>query len=225
MKQKSRKIYRVGGRKKLFRLLIPVMLATVLTLIVPRAVAEVKPAYALVNCRLIPVSSQAIDRGVILVRDGLIEALGPADKVIVPDDAEVIEASGLSVYPGLISAHTNLFLEIKEQEQSQTPADLTSAFTQPSEPQEFPELQIFKEIKPKKQTVESWHQVGITTVVVVPSRGIFQGQSVVLNLNGDQASPMVLKQPWALHLNFTTESGRIYLESDGNRGFHPAKIL
>lgn len=213
MKQELRKIYRSGRKKTRSPFLIPLMLGIALSLLVPAAAAQVKPAYALVNCRLVPVSSPPIEKGTIIVRDGLIEALGSADKITVPADAEVIEAGGLTVYPGLISAHTNLFLEVKEQEQPQTAEDFLSAYTQPSSPQQFPELQVFKEIKPKKQTVEAWHKIGVTTVVVAPSRGIFQGQSVVLNLNSDQTNSMVIKQPWALHINFTTERGGIYPSS------------
>lgn len=213
MKQKLQKQHQPWRQKKWLLPLILLMLGASLVLTVPAAAAEVKPVYALVNCRLVPVSSPTIEKGTIIVRDGLIEALGPADKITVPADAEVIEAGGLTVYPGLISAHTNLFLETKEQEQPQTAEDFLSAYIQPSSPQEFPELQVFKEIKPKKQTVEAWHRAGVTTVVVAPSRGIFQGQSVVLNLNGDQASSMVLKQPWALHVNFTTERGGVYPSS------------
>ncbi|NPV84253.1 MAG: amidohydrolase family protein [Candidatus Aminicenantes bacterium] len=213
MRQEPRKQHQPGQTKKWLSLLILLMPAVALALIIPAAAADVKPAYALVNCRLVPVSSPPIEKGAIIIRDGLIEALGPADKITVPADAEVIEAGGLTVYPGLISAHTNLFLEIKEQEQPQTAEDFLGAYAQAATPQEFPELQVFKEIKPKKQTVEAWHRVGITTVVVAPSRGLFQGQSVVLNLNSDQPNSMVLKQPWALHVNFTTERGGIYPSS------------
>lgn len=213
MKQEPRKPHLPCRKKKWLPFLILLMLAIVLALTVPEAAAEVKPVYALVNCRLVPVSSPPIEKGTIIVRDGLIEALGPADKITVPADAEVIEAGGLTVYPGLISAHTKLFLEAKEQEQPQTAEDFLGAYTQAATPQEFPELQVFKEIKPKKQTVEAWHRVGVTTVAVAPSRGIFQGQSVVLNLNGDQPNTMVLKQPWALHVNFTTERGGVYPSS------------
>ncbi len=213
MKKESRRPCLSGQRKKWLLLLIPLMLAGVLNSLAALAVAEVKPAYALVNCRLVPVSSPPIEKGTIIVRDGLIEALGPADRIKLPPDAEVIEAAGLTVYPGLISAHTNLFLEVKEQEQPQTTEDFLGTYTQAATPQQFPELQVFKEIKPKKQTVESWHRVGVTAVVVAPNRGIFQGQSVVLNLNGDRANQMVLKQPWALHINFTTERGGIYPSS------------
>ena len=169
--------------------------------------AEVKPAYALVNCRIFPVAQPVIEKGTIVIRDGLIEAVGPAGKIQIPEDAELIEASGLNAYPGLISAHTNLFLETKEQSQTATPEEYLEALSQPAEPKEFPWLQIVEKIKPKKQTVEAYHRAGITTVVVAPHEGIFQGQSVVLNLNSDQVSKMVLAQPWALHINFTTERG------------------
>ncbi|MDD8019968.1 MAG: amidohydrolase family protein [Acidobacteriota bacterium] len=167
----------------------------------------VKPAYALVNCRIFPVAQPVIKKGTIVVRDGLIEAVGPTASIQIPDDAEIIEASGLTAYPGLISAHTNLFFETKEQAQPATPEDYLAAYSQPAEPKEFPWLQIIEKLKPKKQTVEAYHRTGVTTVVVAPNEGIFQGQSVVLNLNGDQINEMVLLQPWALNINFTTERG------------------
>lgn len=202
------KLHKQGfNRMILVVLLLAVILSFVSGLRATPASDEVKPAYALVNCRIYTMSGQPIEKGTIVIRDGLIEAVGPVEKITVPPDAEVIEASGLNAYPGLISAHTNLFLEVKEQTQPPSPEEFLAAYTQPSEPQEFPDLLIFKEIKPKKQTIESYHKAGFTTVVVVPNRGIFQGQSVVLNLSSENPNQMVLKQPWALHINFTTERG------------------
>jgi hypothetical protein len=64
-----------------------------------------------------------------------------------------------------------------------------------------------KLLKPKKTAVADLHRVGITTVLVAPERGIYAGQSVLLNVNGDKAEPMVIKSPVALHVNFTTASG------------------
>ncbi|MDI6845027.1 MAG: amidohydrolase family protein [Candidatus Saccharicenans sp.] len=206
MKKRERKLIFLEGWKALAGLTL-ILAAISLPGVELAASPEVKPTYALVNCRIFPVSGPAIEKGTIVVRDGLIEAIGPAGKIKIPEDAEVIEASGLTAYPGLISAHTNLFLEVKQQEQPQTPAEFLSALSQPSEPQQFPDFLVLKELKPKKQTIESWHKTGFTTVVVAPSRGIFQGQSVILNLNGEQLNQMVIRQPWALHINFTTERG------------------
>ena len=74
--------------------------------------ARVQPTYAIVNCKIYAVSGPPIEKGTIIVRDGLIKAVGPADKVAVPEDAEVIEAEGLFAYPGLIDANTSSFLEV-----------------------------------------------------------------------------------------------------------------
>ena len=51
---------------------------------------------------MIPVSGPVIAKGTVVLRNGLIEAVG-AD-VAVPADAWVIEGDGLTVYPGLIDA-------------------------------------------------------------------------------------------------------------------------
>ena len=75
------------------------------------ASADVGPTFAIRNARIVPVAGPVIEKGTLIIRDGLIEALGSADTIAVPEDAEVIEAEGLTAYPGLISAHTNLLLE------------------------------------------------------------------------------------------------------------------
>lgn len=47
---------------------------------------------------------------VVLIRGEKIESVGPADEVKVPKDARVIELPNTTVLPGLIDAHTHLFL-------------------------------------------------------------------------------------------------------------------
>ena len=62
--------------------------------------------YAITNARIISVSGPVIDRGTVVIRDGLIAAVGP--NVSVPADARLIDGTGLTVYPGLIDANTSL---------------------------------------------------------------------------------------------------------------------
>lgn len=165
--------------------------------------ARVQPTYAIVNCKIFPVSGPPIEKGIIVVRDGLIEALGPAEKISVPEDAEVVEAEGLFAYPGLIDAHTSFFLEVAR---PRTPAPGARTTPQPAVKQ-HPEFEALDKIKPKKTTLDNLHKIGITTILVVPETGIYAGQSVLLNLNGDKVEPMVLSHPFALHVNFTTVRG------------------
>ena len=64
--------------------------------------AEAPSAVALRDARVVTVSGATLERGTVLLRDGLIEAVG--ESVNVPPEAWVIEAKGLTVYPGLIDA-------------------------------------------------------------------------------------------------------------------------
>ncbi len=64
--------------------------------------------YAITNARIVTVSGPVIDRGTVVVRNGLIAAAGA--NVNAPPDARVIDGAGLTVYPGLIDSYTNLGL-------------------------------------------------------------------------------------------------------------------
>jgi imidazolonepropionase-like amidohydrolase len=61
---------------------------------------------AITNARLVPVASEPIENGTIVVVDGVIQALG-AD-VAVPAGIEVVDAAGKAVYPGFVEAHGHI---------------------------------------------------------------------------------------------------------------------
>src|SRR5436190_16521716 len=62
--------------------------------------------FAITNAKIVTVSGPVIERGTVVIRDGLIAAVG--DKVTAPADARVIDGTGLTVYPGLFDSNTNL---------------------------------------------------------------------------------------------------------------------
>src|SRR5919108_3685017 len=62
--------------------------------------------YAITNARIVTVSGPVIERGTVVIRNGLIAAAGA--NVNAPPDARVIDGNGLTVYPGLIDAYTDL---------------------------------------------------------------------------------------------------------------------
>ena len=64
--------------------------------------------YAITNARIVPVLGATIERGTVVIRDGLIASVGA--NVTAPADARVIDGNGLTVYPGLIDSYTNLGL-------------------------------------------------------------------------------------------------------------------
>ena len=183
------------------------MVLVVALLVGPALVlADVQPTYALVNCRIVPVVGPPVEEGIIVIRDGFIESIGTIGTVKIPEDAEVIEAKGMTAYPGLISAHTNFFIEPPKDERPAAEAR-QAAESQPQKSAAKPGPHAFSLVKPKKSTLEALHRIGITTVLTVAGSGIFAGQSVLMNLNGEAVEPMVVKNPVALHINFATERG------------------
>ncbi|MEM8933078.1 MAG: amidohydrolase, partial [Acidobacteriota bacterium] len=73
--------------------------ACFLLALAPVAIAD-PGVHALTGARIVTAPGQVIESGTLVVRDGIIEAVG-AD-VTAPDDARVWELEGLTLYPGLI---------------------------------------------------------------------------------------------------------------------------
>src|SRR5215212_1660759 len=77
-------------------------LAAALLLCCGFALAEAPPVIAIRNAKIVTVGGPTIARGTVIVRNGLIEAVG--ENLPVPAEALVIEGEGKTVYPGLIDA-------------------------------------------------------------------------------------------------------------------------
>src|SRR5262249_5510109 len=65
-------------------------------------------AYAIRGAKVVAAVGKVFDPGTIVVRRGVIEAVGPAKEVAMPYDAESIEGKGLVVYPGFIDVYTTV---------------------------------------------------------------------------------------------------------------------
>jgi imidazolonepropionase-like amidohydrolase len=163
-------------------------------------------SYAITNAKIVTVSGATIEKGTVVVRDGLIESVGENAKV--PADAKIFDAAGLTVYPGFIDAYTNLGLASPQaaappQGRGQAPqAAPTSNSNYPSGLQ--PETSAVDQLKPGESQFDSQRNAGITTVLTVPKEGIFNGQSAIINLAGDNVSAMILRQNFAQHVTYTT---------------------
>src|SRR6185295_16634950 len=51
---------------------------------------------------------EVIERGDLLIRDGVIAAVGPSGTVASPTDARAIDVSGTTIIPGLVDTHAHL---------------------------------------------------------------------------------------------------------------------
>jgi len=172
--------------------------------------------YAITNARIITVSGPTIERGTVVIRNGLIVAVGA--NVNAPPDARIIDGAGLTVYPGLIDSYTNLALP--EAAPSPSPGaggggGFFAAQPRPSPggpnstqpPGLQPEVMVEEVIRPGGTDIESSRNVGITTALTSPRTGIWMGQSALINLAGGTPQEMIVRSPVAMHVGFTPLRG------------------
>ena len=170
--------------------------------------------YAITNARIVTVSGPVIERGTVVIRNGLIAAAGA--NVSAPPDARVIDGAGLTVYPGLIDSYTDLALP--EPAPSPSPGGGAAAFFAPPPPRSAgpnstqpvglqPEVLVEDVIRPGGTEIESTRSIGITTALTSPRTGIWMGQSALINLAGDTPQQMIVRSPVAMHVSFTPLRG------------------
>src|SRR5258705_10045338 len=149
-----------------------------------------------------------MDDATVVVARGVIVAV--AKDAAIPADAWVIEGKGLTVYPGLLDALTDVGLP--------PPAPAPAAEGAPrrtgegargpeDRPNSTPWRNAADEASLSDKRIETWRSAGFTTVVSCPKGGIFPGQAAVLDLAGERAGDVVVKSPVAIPGSFQTSGG------------------
>ncbi|MDE3150980.1 MAG: amidohydrolase family protein [Gemmatimonadota bacterium] len=159
--------------------------------------------FAITNAHIVPVSGPDIARGTLVISGGKITALG-AD-VTVPSNATVIDATGLSVYPGMMDGGSMLGLsEIGQGAASTVDNAEVGNFN--------PNAQAYYGINPQSAIIAITRVVGITEVISRPTGGVISGQAAILRLEGSTTPQMTMVQDAAMVITLPGSSS-------GRRGF------
>lgn len=141
-------------------------------------------------------------QGDILIEDGKIKAIGKE----LPTEAgtEVIDATGLMVYPGFVEAHCHLGLDNYacgfEGHDYNEMTDILS-----------PQLRGIDSINPMDPTLEMAAQGGVTCVAAGPgSANVLGGTFVAMKTVGKRIDKMVVKNPVAMKCAFGENPKRCY---------------
>jgi imidazolonepropionase-like amidohydrolase len=152
-------------------------------------------AISIRNARIVTVSGSPIAKGTVVIRNGLIEAVG--DSVQAPADALIVDGEGLTVYPGLVDALSTWGMPGSGNGRGGAGGRGNASSGSPSRgPEDRPAttswIKASDEIQATDRRIETARNAGFTTAVVFPTRGIFGGQGSIVDLAGAKAEEMIL---------------------------------
>ncbi|MGH9747920.1 MAG: amidohydrolase family protein [Candidatus Acidiferrales bacterium] len=164
--------------------------------------------YAIKGAKVYTISGAPIDKGIVIIRGGKITAVGA--NVEIPADAQIIDAAGLEVYPGLFDPFTQMGLN--EIGQVSATVDIT-------ELGDFnPELVAATAVNPASAHIPVTRASGITHVVAapgiggfdLPSGGFLTGQASAFHLAGWTMEEMQIQRSIAMVVNWPTVRTRSF---------------
>jgi imidazolonepropionase-like amidohydrolase len=160
---------------------------------------DVTPAagtIAITGGKLLTITHGVIENGVVLLENGKISAVGAAASVKVPKGATIVDAKGMTVYPGLIDADTHLGL---------TEIGGNAGSTDLVEPSEeiFPQMHVYDAFHAETEHIPITRFNGITNAIVAPAEtDTIPGQDSFIQLAGRDRDSMLMKRDVALAMNF-----------------------
>jgi imidazolonepropionase-like amidohydrolase len=163
------------------------------------AFAQSQPpsVYALTHAKIFTLAGAPIEDGTLIIREGKIAAVGA--NVEVPAGAEVIDAKGLQIYPGLFDPITQMGLSEINAVNATVDSTETGAYN--------PDVVAATAVSPSSEHIPVTRASGITEVLTVPdsggfdtsgSRGVIGGQASAIHLAGWTINDMLIKKSVAM---------------------------
>lgn len=210
--------------KSTFRLTAGALMLAAAVAVVARA--DVPYVYAITGARIVPVSGPVIPSGTVVIRGGLIEAVGASVKA--PPEAQVVDGSGLTVYPGLIDMGNATGIDLQINRQMPNSINTTEAAERWKR-----DLILTPDVNAADHVRESADlsrlaAAGITSVLSTPPGVVVKGRSALVNVAAPPDEPaignvgdyrraiQVVRTPVALHIEF----GNV-----GGGGSYPASLM
>lgn len=153
--------------------------------------SPVTQTFALTNAKIVQKPGQVIEKGHIIIKDGLIHAVGA--NVSIPVDAKVIAADSLTIYAGFIDGLSYTGIPRPENNRNNRPT-----VKHPGEPGNKlagiqPELHAKDAIKANDKSIADLRKNGFTVAQVAPRGRMLPGSTDLVLLAGESADAMLLK--------------------------------
>ncbi|MBL4850150.1 MAG: amidohydrolase family protein [Planctomycetes bacterium] len=160
--------------------------------------------HALIGATVVTQPGVRIPAGVIVIRDGLIAAVGSS--VQVPRDAQVWDMSGRTIYAGLIEP----YLRLAPRPSPAKPGEHAPKAKAPAPPagathknsKVRAQSDVVERLSLSPEALKKLRKVGFTAALVSPETGIFRGTSALVALRDGSPREQVIEARVAHHLAF-----------------------
>lgn len=172
--------------------------------------------HALVNARIVQAPGRVIEKGTVILRDGVIKAVG--SQVSPPQDARIWDYDGMTIYPGLIESYSHLGLpKEKKKPEGENSKNKQTQKKGPNHwnPRVHPERDVAELYQPNEDELQKLRALGFTTALIVPRSGIFRGTSAIVQLGDGSFNDQILSESVVQHIAFErgTRRDRTYPNS------------
>lgn len=169
------------------------LIATILAAQPPRP----EHVIAIIGGKLLTISHGTIPNGVLLIQGTHIAAVGPSGSVEIPPGAQIVDAKGMTVYPGWIDSESNLGLVETELEPDSRDLAETSD-------EIFPHMHVADAFHAESVHIPIARANGILNAVIAPGTAdSMPGQDIFIQLAGRDRDDMILDRDIALPINFS----------------------
>ena len=172
--------------------------------------SPVTRTYAITNVNIIQAPGRKIDMGTVIIKDGLIKAVGKG--IAIPAEAIVIKADSMYVYAGFIDGMTRAGVSKPKEENRERVKDPGNPT--PERAGITPYVDVRFSLNPADKALEDLRNAGFTTAQVVPYGNLFPGQAAVILSGGRSADGMVL-----------VGRSSMYSELTGASNVYPTNLL
>jgi imidazolonepropionase-like amidohydrolase len=169
--------------------------------------------YAIQGARVVPVSGPPIDRGTVVIRDGVVAAVGAG--VAAPPGAQVIDGTGLTVYPGLIDMGSAAGLALPPAPRAESPRTTEDVERVKADYLRRAHFRAADVLDPASPALAGAAAAGITAILATPDGDAIRGQSALIAtalppdepqigaVADPRKGPLVLRAPVAIHVTFS----------------------
>jgi len=174
------------------------------------ALKPVTRTYAFTNATIIPQPGQQVTGATIVVKDGLVQAMGT--NVSVPANAKVVDADSMFIYAGFIDGLSNAGIPRPEREENGPNRGRRSDGVNPGDPPRelagiTPEKQVRGELKHDDKSLEDLRELGFTAAHVVPRGRMLPGKGSIIVLAGEHGEDMLLAEGVSQFVQFSSAPG------------------